>query len=116
MSQQCTLADQEANHILDQAVWPAGQGRKSCPCALCCETSHGVLCPDGEPSARERHGAAGAHPEEGHRNDSGDGTPPYVDRLRGQGLGSPERRRLRGDLTAAWQHLKGSYGKEWTHG
>ena len=44
------------------------------------ETSPGVLCPDVEPSARERHGLVGACPEESHKKDPGDGTP----LLRGQ--------------------------------
>ena len=30
----------------------------------------------------ERHGPVGVHPEEGHKNDPRDGTPPYGDRLR----------------------------------
>ena len=56
----------------------------------------GALHPDGD---GERHGAVGEHPEEGHKNEPRDGTPPCEDRLRAglcslqkgrEGSGRPE--------------------------
>ncbi|GAB0197528.1 triadin [Grus japonensis] len=54
---------------------------------------------------QERHGAVGASPEEATKMIS------YEDWLRELGLFSLEKRRLQGDITAAFQYLKGAYGK-----
>jgi len=40
------------------------------------ETSPGVMHPDVEYSVQKGHGAVGVCPEEGHKNDPRDGTPP----------------------------------------
>jgi len=70
MSQQCALAAQKANCILGciNRSMASRSGRWSCPSALCCETSPGVLRPDVKSSVQETHGAVGVHPEKGHKN------------------------------------------------
>lgn len=70
-------------HSLESQLYPGlhqkkhGQnGEGGDPASLLCadESSPGVLCPDVEYSVQERYGPVGVHPEEGHRNDSRDGT------------------------------------------
>ena len=46
------------------------------------EASPGILHPDVESSAQERHGAVGARPEEVHQNDLRVKHFPYKDKLR----------------------------------
>jgi len=48
----------------------------SCPSTLRFETSPGVLRPDVESSVQERREPVGACPEEGHKNETKNGTSP----------------------------------------
>jgi len=107
MSQQCVLTTQKANCILGCIKSSVASKSREVILPLCSgETSHGVLCPALEPPAQERHEPVEAGPEEA--------TLEHLcceDRLRLSGLFSLEKRRLWGNLRAAFQCLKLAYKK-----
>uniref|UniRef100_A0A672UE77 Reverse transcriptase domain-containing protein n=1 Tax=Strigops habroptila TaxID=2489341 RepID=A0A672UE77_STRHB len=110
VSQQCALAAQKANRILCCIKSSMTSRSKEVVLPLYSalvrlHLEHSVVL---VPSTLEGHGAVGASPEEATRVIKGLEHLPYEDRLRELGLFSLEKRRLRGDLIAAFQYLKGA--------
>ncbi|GAB0188286.1 hypothetical protein GRJ2_001293900 [Grus japonensis] len=78
MSWQCALAAQKANHILGYIKRSMTSRSREVILPLyftLVRPLPGVLRPPLGSPAQERHGAGGASPEEGHKNDQKAGTP-----------------------------------------
>ena len=84
------------------AAWAQGEGGDSAPLPRSAETPPGVLRPALEPWAQDRPGAVGAGPEEAPATIRG-----LEERLGELRLFSLGKRRLWGDLIAAFQCVKG---------
>jgi len=105
MSQQYTLAAQKANCILGCIRTSVASRSREVILPLCSgETSPGVLHPALEP---EGHGTVGAGPEEAKTMIRGLEHLCCEERLSELGPFNLEKRRLQGDLLAAFQVLKG---------
>jgi len=112
-SHPCVLAAQKANCILGCIRRSTASRSREVILPLCSgETPPGVLCPAPEPTARERHGPVGVGQRRATKTIRGLEHFSCEDMLRELGLFSKEKKRLQGDVIAAFQYLKGAYRKD----
>jgi len=105
MRQQHALTAQNANHILGFIKRSmSSRSREGILPLYCGETPSGVLHPALEPSAQERQTCWSGSRDGPQRRSKGWST--YEESLRALGLFSLEKRRVRGDLSEAFQYLR----------
>jgi len=115
MNQQSAHAAQKANSVLRciKRIVASRMREGILPLWLCSgETPPGVLHSALEPSAQERHEPVRAGPEEGHRNDQRAGTALLGGKAERVETVQPGEEKAPGDLTVAFQDLKGAYNKD----
>ena len=108
MSQQCALATWKANSTLGCNSRGVAEGQGGdCPPLLCpWEAPSGVLRPDLGPPHNKEAELLDWVQRRGAKMNKGVGYLCYEERLREVGLFSLEKRRLQGELIAAFQYLE----------